>query len=56
MEQVFHNNATTILAIGKETLEAPAKVSTPALLKRYGINFRTVQQNGESGLQSIPNL
>ena len=42
MGQALHNNATTILAIRKEILGAPAEVSTLALSKCYDINFRMV--------------
>ena len=44
MGQVLHPNAVTTHAIRKAIQEAPAKVSTNALAKRYGLNYRTVQK------------
>ena len=43
MGQVLHPNAITTHAIRKAIQEAPAKVSTYALAKQYGLNYRTVQ-------------
>ena len=45
MGQVLNPNAITIHAIRKKAIqEAPRKVATNALAKRYGLNYRTVQK------------
>ena len=58
MGQVLHPNAITTHATRKAIQEAPAKVSTYALAKRYRLNYRTVQKwrqrNSVEDLQSGP--
>ena len=44
MGQVLHTNAITTHAIRKKIQEAPSSISTHALSKCYGLNYRTVKK------------